>query len=159
MNAKMLSFDNCLNKLKLTTNRWENMKLNIFNKVTVIKVFIASKLQYILKLYPLDYATLQKFNNLLFSFLWSSTNEKLPRDILMCHVLDGGLSMPNLLLRSQTDQLQTLLNIRTYINQPWAGLFIYWFGFSLNDIYPSLCSNNFVHTINIPKELSHFSKL
>ena len=158
-NAIQLSFNESFNKMQNTIFKWENAKLNLFNKVIVIKTFIISQLQYFLKLYPINHYNLTRFNNLIFTFLWSSIYEKISRKLIMRNILDGGLSMPDIQLRSYINQIQILSKISQEINQPWSALYIYWLGFSLKDIYPMLSSNIYVHTMNIPKELSYYNKI
>ena len=67
--------------------------------------------------------------------------------------------MPNLKLHSEANIIQLFLKISLCLNQPWAALFIYWFGFLLKDIYPDLSTNKYVHTIDIPKGMLHLKQL
>ena len=147
-----------MEKWKIQVKLWTCARLNIFKKVTVIQTFLVSQLQYILKVYPIDSNNLQKFNQLIFQ-LWSSKAEKLKRDTITRQIIHGGLSMPNLKLRSEANFIQLFLKISLCLNQPWAALYIYWFGFLLKDIYPDLSTNKYVHTIDIPKGMLHLKQL
>ena len=152
-------FEECFGKMENTVKLWTCARLNIFKKVTVIQTFLVSQLQYILKIYPIDSNNLQKFNQLIFQFLWSSKAEKLKRDTMTRQTIHGGLSMPNLKFRSEANFIQLFLKISLCLNQPWAALYIYWFGFLLKDIYPDLSTNKYVHTIDIPKGMLHLKQL
>ena len=145
--------------METTVKLWTHARLNIFKKVAVRQTFLVSQLQYILKLCPIDSNYLQKFNQLIFKFLWSSKAEKFKRDTIMRQTIHGDLSMPNLKLRSEANSVQLFLKMSLCLNQPWAELFIYWFGFLLKDIYPDLSTNKYVHTIDIPKGMLYFKQL
>ena len=152
-------FEDCFEKMETTVKLWTHARLNIFKKVTVIQIFLVSQLKYILKLYPIDSNNLQKFNQLIFQFLRSSKAVKLKRDTIMRQIIHGGLSMPNLKLRSEANVIQLFLKISLYLNRPWVALFIYCFRFLLKAIYPDLSTNKYVHTIDIPKGMLHFKQL
>ena len=101
-----------------------------------------------------------KQNNLLiFRFLWNSVWEKLPRKNIYKNILNGGLSISNIRLRSETNLIQLLCKIRNNFKQPWAALSIHWFGSGLKDTYPSLSSNKYVHTLDIPETLNHIKEI
>ena len=85
--------------------------------------------------------------------------KKLPRNILHKRILKGGLSISDLQIRSKANIIQLLCKIRNNFNQPSSALFVYWFGFSLRDAYPSLSSYKYVHTIDIPNNFTHIKEI
>ena len=74
----------------------------------------------------------------------------------MRQTMHGGLSMPNLKLRSEANSIQLFLKMSLFFT--WAALIIYWFGFLLKDFYPDLSTKN-IHTIDIPKGMLYFKQL
>ena len=62
-------------------------------------------------------------------------------------------------LQSEANSIHIFLKMLLCLNQPWAALFIYWFGFLLKDIHPDLSTNKYVHNIYITKGMLYFKYL
>ena len=56
--------------------------------------------------------------------------------------------------RRKTDNITQIINVPQNLDQPWACLYVYWFGFLLKNIHPRLADNTWVHTLNIPNKVS-----
>ena len=158
-NDLKLNFNKNIEKMKNTIQKWEHMKLNLIAKNVIIKTYILSILQYFLKIFPLSKWKEKRINKITFNYLWNNKKEKIARKVLYRSTYDGGIAVPNLECRSQANFIQTLRLMNENIDQPWTALFIYWFGFKLNFLYPEFAKNKWVHTLDIPKELNYFCKI
>ena len=59
----------------------------------------------------------------------------------------GGLSVPPITHKQEYITIQILGKIEGNLNQPWAALYIYWFGLNLRFFCPHFASNNYIHNI------------
>ena len=89
----------------------------------------------------------------MFKYVWNSRWEKIERKILVRSVNNGGLNMIDLKTRREADIISQIISIPQNMNQPWACLYVYWFGLLLKPLHPNLASNLWVHTLNIPGKL------
>ena len=62
----------------------------------------------------------------------------------------GGLAIINIEIRNQANMLINIRYIELKIKQPWALLYVYWFGIQLREIYPDFAKNKWLHTLNVP---------
>ena len=85
-------------------------------------------------------------NSIIFQFLWNGT-DKIKRDTMYQNIQKGGLSAPSITFKQESITIQTLRKIEGNLNQPWAALYIYWFGLDLRFYYPNFASNNYIHNI------------
>ena len=66
----------------------------------------------------------KKINLLIFRFLLNLVWEKLPRKTIHKNILNGGLSISNIRLRSKTNIIQLLCKIRNNFKQSWQPFYI-----------------------------------
>ena len=86
---KLNDFDNCL-------KRWNQRKLSLMGKITVVKTFALPKL-----IYPLTVLNnppehiINKIKTEIFKFIWESKPDKIKRSIIMQDYKNGGLRLIN----------------------------------------------------------------
>ena len=102
----------------------------------MLKTYVISILQYVMRAFSLPKNYVKKFNALFYLYIWNSKREKLARYIINQPVELDGLAMINIEIRNQANMLTNIRNIKLKINQPWALLYVYWFGIQLREIYP-----------------------
>ena len=153
-----LNFRNRLEKLEKTIQKWTKFKLNIFTKTIILKTYIISILQYYMKIFPMSAYKLKIFNKNIFGFLWDQRKEKIARNILFRDIYNGGIGIPNIDIRSKANFIQSFKLIDQNSIQPWACLYIYWFGFNLKILNADYAKNKWVHTLNIPYSLQYLKK-
>ena len=93
---------------------------------------------------PLVY--INEINTLIFNFLWNG-RDKIKRETLHQEFSKGGLNVPSLIQKQDSLIIQTLRRIEINRNQPWANLYIYWFGINLKCYSSEYASNNYLHNI------------
>ena len=93
---------------------------------------------------PLVY--INEINTLIFNFLWNG-RDKIERETLYQDFSKGGLNVPSLIQKQDSLIIQTLRRIEINRNQPWANLYIYWFGINLKFYCCEYASNNDLHNI------------
>ena len=88
-----------LNKLVLEIgqiiNKWNTINLNIIEKVIVIKTYIISKIQYIQQVIEIPNYYIDKFNSLIFRYLWSG-RDKINRKTITNNIEKGGLGLTDI---------------------------------------------------------------
>ena len=154
-----LNFRNRLEKLEKTIQKWTKFKLNIFTKTIILKTYIISILQYYMKIFPMSAYKLKIFNKNIFGFLWDQRKEKNARNVLFRDVYNGGIGIPNIDIRSKANFIQSFKLIDQNLIQPWASLYIYWFGFNLKFLNADYAKNKWVHTLNIPYSLQYLKRI
>ena len=82
---KQVKITNCL-------SCWENRRLSLMGKITVLKSLIASLL-YILSPLPTEHYILNEMNKAFFNFLWNGKGDKIKQDIMIGDYSQGGLRM------------------------------------------------------------------
>ena len=97
--------------MSVGVKKWSTRK-NLFDKAFIINTYILSQIQYIIKVYPINNYYNKKINLLIFRFLWNSIWKKLPRKIIHKNILNGGLSISDIKIRSETNIIQLLCKIR-----------------------------------------------
>ena len=93
---------------------------------------------------PTDY--MKQINTLIFQFLWSS-HDKISRNTIFQDMFHGGLGLPFDLHRRESIIIQTLRRIELNPIQPWANLYIYWFGLNLQFNHAPYTANKYLHNI------------
>ena len=89
---------------------------------------------------------INEINTLIFNFLWNG-KDKIKRETLHQDFSKGGLNVPSLMQKQDSLIIQTLRRIEINRNQPWANLYIYWFGINLKFYCSEYASNNYLHNI------------
>ena len=87
-----------------------------------------------MKIFPMSTYKLKVFNKNIFGFLWDQRKEKNARNVLFRDIYNGGIGIPNIYIRSKANFIQSFKLIDQNLIQPWACLYIYWFGFNLESL-------------------------
>ena len=93
-------------------------------------------------------------NILMFKYIWGLKRDKIARKSLIRLYDKGGLGMIDIQTRRKADIITQIINVPQNLEQPWACLYVYWFGFLMKHIHPRLADNKWVHTLNIPSKFS-----
>ena len=149
-NANIKNYMSRLQKMETTIKKWKFFRINLHQKILFLKTYIIGLIQYHIKAFELPNRYLRKMNILMFKYIWGSNYEKISRKALTRSIENGGMAMIDLKSRRIADIINQITNINNNLNQPWACLYIYWFGLSLRKIYPNLASNSYVHTLKLP---------
>ena len=135
-----------IQKIKQTINKWNKIYFNLFEKVIILKTYIFSILQYTMIFSEIPIIYINEINTLIFNFLWNG-KDKIKRETLHQDFSKGGLNVPSLMQKQDSLIIQTLRRIEINRNQPWANLYIYWFGINLKFYCSEYASNNYLHNI------------
>ena len=147
------NFLNAYKKMKQIIQNWKFLKLNILERIQMLKTYVISILQYPMRAFNLPKGFDRKINPLLYPYIWNSKREKLARRIINQSYENGGLMMTDIILRNHANTLINIANIELKSEQPWAALYIYWIGITLKYDLPELAKNTWVHTIDLPKNM------
>lgn len=143
-----------INEIKIILDKWKYYKLNLIEKIIIIKTYALSKIQYLINIIEIPKKYITEINQIIFKFLWDNRYEKLNRQTIFQNTYNGGLALTNLEIKIQTTHITRIKKIAENFNQPWASLYIFWFGLLLKFYSVILFSNKYSHTINIPKQLN-----
>ena len=135
-----------IQKKKQTINKWNKIYFDLFEKVIILKTYIFSILQYTMIFSEIPLVYINEINTLIFNFLWNG-RDKIERETLYQDFSKGGLNVPSLIQKQDSLIIQTLRRIEINRNQPWANLYIYWFGINLKFYCCEYASNNDLHNI------------
>ena len=135
-----------IQKIKQTINKWNKIYFNLFEKVIILKTYIFCILQYTMIFSEIPIIYINEINTLIFNFLWNG-KDKIKRETLHQDFSKGGLNIPSLMQKQDSLIIQTLRRIEINRNQPWANLYIYWFGINLKFYCSEYASNNYLHNI------------
>ena len=114
-----------IDKLKQKVENWNFVRLNICDKVIVIKTYFIGLFQYQMRAFKMSETFMKKINFILFTFLWSSRREKIVRKILMHEKHTGGMAMTDLNLRWEANILINIRKMESQVSHPWSALYIY----------------------------------
>ena len=140
------NFEPKIQKIKQRTHKWNKHHFNILERIIILKTYIFSLLQYTMLFIELPQNYTKMINSIIFQFLWNGT-DKNKRDTMYQDIKKGGLSVPSITHKQESITIQTLRKIEGNLNQPWAALYIYWFGLNLRFYCPNFASNNYIHNI------------
>ena len=128
-NNDNLNYKLKIDKLIQKVENWNFVRLNICDKVIAIKTYFIGLFQYQMRAFKMSDTFMKKINLILFTFLWSSSREKIAWKILTQEKHNGGMAMTDLNLRWEANILINIRKMESQIFQPWSALCIYWFGF------------------------------
>jgi len=72
---------------------WQNKRLTLPGKITIIKTLAASQLVYIMSSLRTCFKSLKEINDLFFNFLWDGKRDKIKRSEMIADYGDGGHKM------------------------------------------------------------------
>ena len=126
------NLDACVKKITNTINMWNNVRLNMLEKITVLRTFALSKLWYYANFYVLDENDIKSIESLAFKFIWNGC-ELIKRDTLISEYNEGGLKMVSIRAKLQTIMLRNFMYIKKNFNRPQYQLSVYWLKFYLRE--------------------------
>ena len=85
-----LNYENKLEKLNSKIASWKYVKLNLIEKIMAVKTYFIGLVQYQMRAFKMSKIMMRKINYSLFTFIWSSTREKIARKILTQERQNGG---------------------------------------------------------------------
>lgn len=151
-NDQNINFENILKKIQLKIDQWENSKINIIQKIIVIKTYIASIFHYTMTINDIPYLYKLRINSIIYKFIWNG-RDKLSRETMQQNINNGGLSMLDIHSKQKTIHIQRFKSFLQDYKKPWTSLYIYWFGLYFKTMCPTVASNQYVHTIKIPEKI------
>ena len=78
-----MNYEDKVHKVEDILNNWQNKRLTLPGKITIIKTLAASQLVYIMSSLRTCFKSLKEINHLLFKFLWDGKRDKRDkRDIM-----------------------------------------------------------------------------
>ena len=92
MYAKM-NYEDKFHKVEDILNNWQNKRLTLPGKITIIKTLAASQLVYIMSSLRTCFKSLKEINDLLLKFLWDGKRDKIKRSEMIADSGDGGQKM------------------------------------------------------------------
>ena len=126
------NLENCIKKINTTFNLWNSVKLNMMERITVLKTFALSKLWYQANFVVLNESVIKKIETMAYKFIWNSC-ELIKRDTLLLDYSEGGLKMISIRAKLKTISLRNFMYIKFCINRPQYQLSVYWLKFYLRD--------------------------
>ena len=101
-----------IKKLQTLIKHWSNRDLSLHGKTVVVKTFLVSQFDFVLKSIGLPQEILQKVNTILYKFIWQRKHsnkkafEKLKRKTLQNNYENGGLKMIDMIFIQKCYNLQ-----------------------------------------------------
>lgn len=86
-------------ELKAQTDKWAGRDLSIFARAAICRIFLVSKLWYLMQVLSCSRFNFKKFHRAFAVFVWQSEYERTSRNNLFRKLGQGGLSLPNLFLK------------------------------------------------------------
>ena len=78
---------------QITLNIWNNINLNMIERITVIRTFALSKIWYLANFIVFERSEVQEIEKIAFKFIWNDKRELIKRKTLYLDSLEGGLNM------------------------------------------------------------------
>ncbi len=99
-----------LAKLEKMLNMWKSRSLSMIGKALIINILGVSKLLYLARVLITPKWVLERYNKLIWPFLWGSKIETVGRKSLHCPVSKGGLGIVDFEVKGQALRLASTLN-------------------------------------------------
>ena len=141
--------DNCQRNLSLT------------GKATIANIMASSKLWYLAPVLELPREILNRFNKLLFKFIWGSSHEPIKRNTLFGDIMKGGIGLVSIQLKAQAFmimQLVKMISFKEEYTPKWVYFAIYWIGLGLRKFRPDFASNSTLHCLDYRPAYYNFAK-
>ena len=88
-----MNYEDKFHKVEDILNNWQNKRLTLPGKITIIKTLAASQLVYIMSSLRTCFKSLKEINDLLLKFLWDGKRDKIKRSEMIADSGDGGQKM------------------------------------------------------------------
>lgn len=93
VNVEQDNWEPKLSKLDKMLNRWKSRSLSMIGKTLILNILGVSKLLYLARVLVTPKWALERYNGLVWPFLWGSKIETVARKTLHCSVSKGGLGV------------------------------------------------------------------
>jgi hypothetical protein len=90
------NFTEKLHKVKMLLNMWKSRHLTIKGKITLLQNKVLPLILYTASILHTPHDIIEKFDKLLFDFIWPNGKHHVKKNALIQTVSDGGLNMPDL---------------------------------------------------------------
>ena len=114
---------------------WNSVKLNMIERVVVMKTFILSKLYLLFQFFTVEDQFIKKWNKKIFNFIWNNNMELIKREVIYLPYYEGGLNMFCFESKILTITVQLFLfntrRIEANSNAKFFFFFLYWNKFLL----------------------------
>ena len=108
------TFDEIFPKIQKSLNFWKSFRLSVLTKAKAVEVFQASQLLYAARFYCIPPLQVTIFQNTLFDYLNHPSKLKCISQVeLQKLLLDGGVKLINLQLKSEASKVQWLMSLCT----------------------------------------------
>ena len=111
VNVEQDNWEPRLSKLDKTLNMWKSRSLSLIGKALIINILGVSKLLYLTRVLVTPNWVLDKYNRLIWPFLWGSKIETVARTTLHCPVPKGGLNITDFRVKGEALSLASVLSI------------------------------------------------
>ena len=129
-----------INKLKITLFMWNNISLNILERITVVKTFAFSKILFVMNFCSMSKVVLKSIEKIVYGYIWNGKAELISRVNINRELKSGGLKMMDLNAKYETVRYKCFLEIIKNIERPQYQIGIFFLRDSLR---------NYLKNINI----------
>ena len=110
-----MNYEDKVHKVEDILNNWQNKRLTLPGKNTVIKTLAASQLVYILSSLRTCFKSLKEINDLLFKFLWDGKRDKIKRSEMIADYGDGGQKMLDIMAFNKSLKIAWIVKVYLYL--------------------------------------------
>ena len=120
---------------QLSLNIWNNINLNMIERITAIRTFALSKIWYLANFIVLERSEMQEIEKMSFNFIWNNKQELIKRKTLYLDPLEGGLNMVCIWAKLDTIYYRNFLYFFRNRFRPQYQFFVYWMKFHIGKDY------------------------
>lgn len=117
-----LNFTHRIKQIRHTCESWQNRRMSLKGKVTLVNALLISVLHYPCSATFTPQQVLIEFKRLVVDFLWDGKRPKIAYNLLIQQIESGGLKLADLETRLQTIQLSAIKKIWHNPNSTWANI-------------------------------------
>ena len=139
--AKEKNEESILKKVDESINSFQNRKLALFTKATIINTLILAQVWYAASIIYLTPEFIKTLNSRIFTFLWR-TSEWIGRKELINEQDDGGLGILDIRTRIDAMRVKYLLQVIDNVESPNSAIVMYWIIAPLKQFFKIQSYNN-----------------
>ena len=118
-----LNFANPLKQIQNNLKIWKSRSLTLIGKIVILKTFVLSQINYVLRMVSTTNDILHKVEQIVFDFLWKG-KDKIARKVMVREISEGGMNAPDIKI---THKMMRINFIKRYLNDdvihPWKTFF------------------------------------
>ena len=118
----------CLKKINISLNLWRSVRLDMLERITVLRTFALSKLWYLCNFISLNEDEIKKLETLCFKYIWNG-QDQIKRSILYSEFKDGGLNMVSIRTKLDMIRIRNLVYLKKNLKRPQYQFSVYWLKF------------------------------